>query len=108
MEYNDNARPKLKHYLNNIDAYDHIFICGPCWWGTYPMAVFSLLERLDFSGKNILPLMTHEGSGLGSSVRDLKKICNGGTIKTGLAVHGADAAQSEQIVAAWAKEDVNQ
>lgn len=52
--------------------------------------------------------MTHEGSGLGSSVRDLKKICNGGTIKTGLAVHGADAAQSEQIVAAWAKEDVNQ
>lgn len=108
MEYNDNARPKLKHYLNNIDAYDHIFICGPCWWGTYPMAVFSLLERLDFSGKNILPLMTHEGSGLGSSVRDLKKICNGGTIKTGLAVHGADAAQSEQIVAAWVKEGVNQ
>ena len=71
-------------------------------------AVFSLLERLDFSGKNILPLMTHEGSGLGSSVRDLKKICNGGTIKTGLAVHGADAVQSEQIVAAWAKEGVNQ
>ncbi len=65
-------------------------------------------ERLDFSGKNILPLMTHEGSGLGSSVRDLKKICNGGTIKTGLAVHGADAVQSEQIVAAWAKEGVNQ
>lgn len=52
--------------------------------------------------------MTHEGSGLGSSVRDLKKICNGGTIKTGLAVHGADAVQSEQIVAAWAKEGVNQ
>lgn len=105
-EYNNHSRPKLKNYLDSIDAYDNVFICGPCWWGTYPMAVFSLIERLDFHGKNILPLMTHEGSGLGSSVRDLKKICNGGTIKTGLAVHGADAAQSEQIIAKWAKKGV--
>ncbi len=101
-EYENNSRPKLKNYLDSISDYDNIFICGPCWWGTYPMAVFSLIERLDLNGKNVFPLMTHEGSGLGSSVRDLKKICKGAFVKTGLAVHGADAFKSEQAVARWA------
>lgn len=101
-EYENNARPKLTKYLDSLDRYDNIFICGPCWWGTYPMAVFSLIEKLDFSGKNVFPLMTHEGSGLGHSIKDLKKICTGAVIKPGLAVHGADAIKSEQAVALWA------
>lgn len=100
------ARPKLKRYLDNIDDYKNIFICGPCWWGTYPMAVFSLLERLNFNNKNVLPLMTHEGSGLGSSIRDLEKICSGANIKTGLAIHGADAKESEKEIIKWAKESL--
>ena len=101
------ARPKLKKYIKSIDEYDNIFICGPCWWGTYPMAVFSLIENLDFEGKNVLPLMTHEGSGLGNAVRNLKKICAGANIMPGLAVHGADAAKSEKAVATWASENIN-
>jgi len=105
-EYENNARPKLKTYLEDISGYDNIFVCGPCWWGTYPMAVFSLIEKLDFNKKNVYPLMTHEGSGLGSSIRNLNKICKGAFIKTGLAVHGADAAKSEQTVANWARESL--
>ena len=97
------ARPELKKYLDNIDDYDNIFVCGPCWWGTFPMAVFTQLERLDFTGKKVMAVMTHEGSGLGSCERDLKKICKGASFGKGLAVHGADAARSESTVAAWAK-----
>lgn len=37
--------------LNSIAEYENIFICGPCLWGTYPMAVFSLIKKLDFNGK---------------------------------------------------------
>lgn len=107
-EIKNNARPGLRRYLDDISDYHNIFICGPCWWGTYPMAVFSLIEKLDFSGKRIFPLMTHEGSGLGSSIRDLKKICPGAFIKTGLAVHGADAIKSQQVVADWAAEGLDE
>jgi flavodoxin len=39
-----------------------------------PMAVFTFLESYDFSGKTIVPYCTHEGSGLGSSERDIKKL----------------------------------
>lgn len=97
------ARPELKRYLDSIAEYDNIFVCGPCWWGTFPMAVFSQLERLEWGGKKVMAVMTHEGSGLGSCERDLKKICTGAVFGKGLAVHGADAAGSEAKVAAWAR-----
>ncbi len=100
------ARPELKAYLGDISQYKNIFVCGPCWWGTFPMAVFSQLEKLDFTGKKVMAVMTHEGSGLGSCERDLKKICKGASFGPGLAVHGADAARSESTVASWAKKSV--
>ncbi len=105
-ELNANARPELKKYLDNIDEYENIFVCGPCWWGTYPMAVFTQLEKLDFKGKKVMALMTHEGSGLGSSERDLKKICVGASFGKGMAVHGADALAAENAVKKWATENV--
>ena len=100
------ARPELKRYLDDIGEYDNIFVCGPCWWGTFPMAVLTQLERLDFTGKKVFAVMTHEGSGLGGSERSLKQSCKGATVGRGLAVHGADAARSEATVAAWAKKSV--
>lgn len=105
-ELHSNARPELKQYLDDISDYDNIFVAGPCWWGTYPMAVFSQLERLDFTGKKVMAVMTHEGSGLGSCERDLKKLCSGASFGKGLAVHGAYAAKSESTVAEWAKKAV--
>jgi len=100
------ARPELRTCLDSIADYDNVFVCGPCWWGTYPMAVFTQLEKLDWTGKKVMALMTHEGSGLGSSERDLKKICTGASFGKGLAVHGADAARSEKEISAWAKSQV--
>lgn len=105
-ELHSNARPELKKYLDNIDGYDNVFVCGPCWWGTFPMAVFTQLERLDFAGKKVMAVMTHEGSGLGSCERDLKKLCSGATFGKGLAAHGADASKSKSTVAEWAKKAV--
>ena len=105
-ELREQARPELKKYLDNIEDYDNIFVCGPCWWGTFPMAVFTQLEKIDFTGKKVFAVMTHEGSGLGSCERDLKKICKDASFGKGLAVHGADAARSESTVAAWSREAV--
>ncbi|NME83306.1 flavodoxin [Clostridium sp. SM-530-WT-3G] len=96
-------RPELTNYLDNIDEYDNVFVCGPCWWGTFPMAMFTQLEKLDWTEKKVMALMTHEGSGLGNCERDLKKICTGATLGEGLAVHGADTLSSESKITAWAK-----
>lgn len=105
-ELRADARPELKRYLDSVEGYDTVFVCGPCWWGTYPMAVFSQLERLDLTGKKVVALMTHEGSGLGHCESDLKRLCPGATFGKGLAVYGSDAAKSEGAVTAWAKASV--
>lgn len=102
-EFKANARPQLTKYLDTLDGYDNVFVCGPCWLGTFPMAIFSLLERLDFAGKKVMPVMTHEGSGLGNCERDLRRVCVGATFGRGLSVHGAEAAHAERGIEAWAK-----
>lgn len=105
-ELREGARPELINYLDNIDKYDNVFICGPCWWGTFPMAVFSQLDKLNWNGKKVMALMTHEGSGLGSCEQDIKRICKGASFGKGLAVRGADAEKSEKIVTNWAKKEI--
>ena len=102
-ETRSGERPELKKYLNSVADYDNIFVCGPCWWGTYPMAVFSQLERLDWNGKKVFAVMTHEGSGMGSSERDLKNMCKGAVFGGSLAVGGGQAQSSEKRVSDWAR-----
>lgn len=106
QELRAQARPELKRYLESIEAYDNVFVCGPCWWGTFPMAMYTQLEKLDWASKTVFAVMTHEGSGLGSCERDLKRICAGAAFGKGMAVHGADASKSEDIVASWARKMV--
>ena len=101
-ELRKNERPALRAYLESADEYDNIVVAGPCWWGTYPCAVFTQLEKLDFAGKKVYPVMTHEGSGMGGSAQALKKYCKDAVVGAGLAVHGADAAGSKKAVTDWA------
>lgn len=103
QELRAQARPELKDERTELSDYDNIFVLGPCWWGTYPMAMYTQLEKLDFTGKRVFLLMTHEGSGMGQSEGAMKKLMKGARFGRSLAVHGADAAQSEGLVAGWAR-----
>lgn len=100
-ELRANARPELRSYPDSLDTYDKVILCYPNWWGTMPMPVWTFLERYDFSGKTILPLCTHEGSGMGHSERDIKKLCPDASVETGLAVRGGGVKSAENDIAAW-------
>ena len=102
-ELNSNARPEIKGFVEDISKYDKIFVGYPNWWGTMPMAVCTFLEHYDLTGKKIIPFCTNEGSGLGTSERDLKKICKDAEVLSGLSIHGAESLQSEAKVDTWAK-----
>lgn len=66
-----------------------------------PMAVFTFLEKYDFSGKTIIPFCTHEGSALGRSSDDIKKLCPHSTILNGLAIKGSSVNTAQNRVAEW-------
>lgn len=95
------ARPELSAYPDSIDEYDTIYIGYPNYWGTIPMAVFTFLERFDFSGKVIKPFCTHEGSGLGRSVADIKRVCPDADVRDGLALRGSCVSGSADDFKAW-------
>jgi flavodoxin len=101
QELRANARPKLTSHLENMASYDVIFLGYPNWWGTMPMPVFTYLEEYNFSGKSIAPFCTHEGSGLGHSVTDIKKLCPQSTILDGLALRGGDVKKAQNEVSDW-------
>ena len=97
------ARPELVSVPGSIDEYDTVILAYPNYWGTMPMAVYTFLESFDFSGKTILPLCTNEGSGMGSSEREIKKTCPGAEVKKGLPITGSAAANSKNSVERWLK-----
>jgi len=105
-EQDSNFRPPLTADVPNIDTYDVVFIGYPNWWGTLPMAFFTFLERHRFGGKTLIPFCTHEGSGLGRGVSDIRSMCPNATILEGLALRGGgiNKVQSESArrdVAQW-------
>ncbi len=95
------ARPALRTYPDHLEQYDTIYLGYPNYWGTMPMPVFALLEHVDFSGKRIKPFCTHEGSGLGRSEQDIKRLCPHADVRPGLAIQGAKVASAEKEIQKW-------
>lgn len=99
-ELRENARPELVGggVVKDLAQYDTIILGYPNWWGTAPMAIFSFLEKNDLAGKTILPLCTHEGSGMGRSVKDLKKALPQSQVKQGLPIHGTRVYKKDAAI----------
>jgi flavodoxin len=97
-------RPALKEPLVSAEDYDVIILGYPNWWGTMPMAVVTFLESIDTRGKTIAPFCTHEGSGMGSSERDLKGFCPQANVLKGLAIRGSAVNKADKDITAWLKE----
>lgn len=103
-EYENNVRPAFKGEVKNIDQYETIFIGGPIWWGTYPQVMFAFFDKYDLNGKTIALFSTHEGSGLGSVVSDLKKLYPMANFKTGFSIYGHECRKDLSKVDIWLKQ----
>lgn len=73
-ERSDNARPKLKKSVENIEDYDVIFLGYPTWWYGAPMAVLSFIEENNLSGKQVYLFCSHGTGGLAESVGDIESV----------------------------------
>ena len=101
QELRSDARPELVNQVTNIDEYDIVFLGYPNWWGTMPMALWTFLESYDFSGKTIIPFCTHEGSGLGRSVRDITKLSPKAEVANAIAFRGGTVKTARGEVERW-------
>ncbi len=104
-ELRENSKIKLKQDID-IKDYDTIFVGYPNWWGTMPMPVWTFLEEKDFTNKKVLPFCTHEGSGLGKSESDIKKLIGGAEVLKGLAINGSEVNNSEKQIKKWLEDSL--
>lgn len=59
-------------------------------------------DALDFAGKTVRVICTHEGSGLSGMPSDVMRMCKGADIDPqGLAIKGSQAKNSKKTIAEW-------
>ena len=103
-ELRQNVRPEISGHVDKMADYNVVYLGYPNWWGTMPMAVFTFLESHDLAGKTIIPFCTHEGSGMGRSERDIKKICAGAVVLKGLAIRGGSVHGAQEEITDWLRD----
>lgn len=101
QELRQNARPELSGHVDNMADYSVMYLGFPNWWGTMPMAVFSFLEAYEFASKTIIPFCTHEGSGMGHSESDIKKLCPDARMLRGIPIRGGSVQRAESAIVEW-------
>ena len=87
----------------DVKKYDVVFIGGPVWWGTYPQVMFTFFKKYDLNGKTIIPFTTHEGSGLGNCVKDVKKAYPKANVTGEFSMYGHDVREGKGRVEKWLK-----
>ncbi len=97
-------RPQYRDIDLDLSDYDVIFLGYPNYWSTMPMVMFTYLENNDTEGKTIYPFCTHEGSGMGKSVSDIKRLCPKADVKEGKPVLGSSVGSAENEIRQWIEE----
>lgn len=97
----ETARPAIEGNIDNLAAYDTIYIGYPIWWGTMPRIINTLFDSYDFSGKTLLPFCTSGGSGIEESVAAIRTAEPQATVVDGLQINGSAADSSTEQINQW-------
>ena len=102
-EANKGELPPYEGAAPDLSQYDTVFIGGPVWWGTYPQVMFTLFKDINLDGKTVIPFTTHEGSGLASCVRDVKKAFPKAKVTGEFSIYGHEVRSGKANVEKWLK-----
>ena len=97
-EQSNNARPEIKEPLTDISKYDIILLGYPIWYSHIPNIIITQLESLNLKGKTIYPFNTHGGSGIGSSINDIKQYAKDSVVKEGFPLNGNNVRNNKESV----------
>ncbi|WP_418536818.1 flavodoxin [Odoribacter laneus] len=93
--------PKLKTHIGNLSEYDVVFVGYPNWWYDMPMALYTFFDEYDFSGKTVIPFVTHGGSRFSQSVETIREMEKQATVIQGPSVSARNVPDAEKSIKAW-------
>lgn len=80
---------------------DVLYLGYPDWCGTFPSPVRTFLSTIRDIHLTLYPFCTHEGSGMGTSLDDLRELLPKATIADHIAIHGSEAATAGDVIHSW-------
>ena len=84
VEMKDRAcRPAIASRVEDMSAYDAVFIGFPVWWYREPSIIDTFAESYDFTDKTIIPFATSGSSGIGSSGENIAALAKGAKVASG-------------------------
>ena len=95
--------PPYEGAAPDLNGYDTVFIGGPVWWGTYPQVMFTLFKDINLDGKTVIPFTTHEGSGLASCAKDVRKAFPKANVTGEFSIYGHEVRSGKAKVEKWLK-----
>ena len=102
-ERGEDARPELTSSVENLDAYDTVFLGYPNWWYGVPMALLTFLEENDLSGKQVYLFCSHGTGGLADSVEIISEAVPEAEISDDIFdCYEEDASSSQEEIQSWA------
>ena len=105
-ECRDEFEPELATKVDDFSKYDVIFVGTPNWWSTMAPPVRSFLSSYDFSGKTVIPFVTHGGGGMARCERDMRKVCPKAVFGKGGAFSGGSIRYAADALSKWVNEVV--
>ncbi|WP_295812239.1 flavodoxin [uncultured Victivallis sp.] len=106
QECRDEFKPELATKVEDFAKYDVIFVGTPNWWSTMAPPVRSFLAGYDFSGKTVIPFVTHGGGGMARCERDMRKVCPKAAFGKGGAFSGGSIRNAADALRKWVDEVV--
>lgn len=100
-EQDENTRPVIKDTIENLDAYDTIFLGYPTWWSDMPMILYTFLESYDLSGKTVIPFNTHGGSGFSGTISTIRNLQPNADVIEGLSISRNQIQDAKQEIIGW-------
>ena len=71
----EDSRPSIIGQVDDMGAYETIYVGFPIWWYVEPRIIDTFLESYDMTGKTVIPFATSGGSGLGKTAQHMQGIC---------------------------------
>ena len=100
VEMKDRAcRPAIASRVEDMSAYDAVFVGFPVWWYREPSIIDTFAESYDFTDKTIIPFATSGSSGIGSSGENIAALAKGAKVASG---ERFKAGTSVEELRAWA------
>ena len=95
-------RPELKA-VPEITSYRVVFLGTPIWWHTMAPPLATFIERLDLSGKTVVPFYTHGGGGggVGSFKEDLAQMCQDSKVTEGFGAYNGGGSETLAQIRIW-------